>query len=314
MTDRSPRIAVFRGLPPATLQALARLGEVQLPAEGAVLRGEAAGRHLANADAALVTPFDSITDEMLAQAPNLRCISSIGAGLDHIDLAACERRGVKVSNAPEATTEPTADLAFALLLGAARRLTAADAFVRSGQWVAGAAPFWGLDAHHRTLGIVGMGRIGLAIARRARAFSMDVLYHNRRPVSAEALQGVQATWSQLDDLLARSDFVILQAPLTAQTRHMIGARELKLMKPTAILVNTGRGGLVEEGALAEALTKGVIAQAALDVFEGEPAVDPRLLECPNLILAPHIGTATTASRAEMADLAVANLARLLGAG
>lgn len=306
MSPKPPRIATLRTFPARVTEALAAFGSVSSPPDGLILRGDAAGRHLARADAVLVSPADPITAEMLALAPSLKFVSSVSAGLDHVDLAACDLAGVTVANAPDETTEPTADLAFGLILAAARRLPAADQFVRSGDWKLGTAPFWGLDVHHRTLGIIGMGRIGKAIARRAQGFSMAVLYHNRRQV-----EGGTAQWRSMDDLLAQSDFVVLQAPLTPDTRHMIGARELALMKPSGVLINTGRGGTIDEDALVDALEAGRIARAALDVFEGEPALNPRLLTCPNLILAPHIGTATQASRAAMADQAVANLGAML---
>ena len=309
MSSVRPRIVLLRDFPPAVLEALAEFGEVLVSPGGEVLRDEAAIRQVAAADALLVSPMDRVTAQMLAAAPRLRAISSASAGLDHIDLSTCRARKIAVANAPDETTEPTADLAFGLILAAARRLPAADRFVRSGDWRVGGETFWGLDVHHRTLGIIGFGRIGQAIARRAHGFSMPVLYHNRRPLPDSDAGG--ASWRTLDALLAESDFVVLQVPLTEETRHMIGARELALMKPTAVLINTGRGGVIDEEALADALEAKAIWQAALDVFETEPSPLPRLLNCPNLVAAPHIGTATVASRAAMAAQAVSNLKALL---
>jgi len=304
-------IVALRPLPADALEALAGCGEVVAP-EGQ-LSAEGALALLADADALLISPFDRLTAAMIAAAPRLKHVSSISAGLDHIDLAACRARGIAVANAPDATTEPTADLAFALILAAARRLPDADRMVRAGEWERTREPFWGLDVHHRTLGIIGLGRIGQAVARRAAGFSMRVIYHNRRPIAADAAASLLPApeWRSLHDLMAESDVVLVQAPLTPETRGMVGAREIALMKPGAILVNTGRGGLVDEDALADALTAGAIAGAALDVFDGEPKVNPRLLAAPNLVLAPHIGTATRASRHEMLMLAIANLRRML---
>lgn len=305
-------IAALRPLPDDALQALAGAGRVVSPRAGAT--ADDALALLRDADALLISPFDRLTAAMIAAAPRLKWVSSISAGLDHIDVEACRARGIAIANAPDATTEPTADLAFALILAAARRLPDADRMVRAGDWERSREPFWGLDAHHRTLGIVGLGRIGLAVARRAAGFSMRVIYHNRRPIAADAAPGLspQPQWRDLPALMRESDFVLLQAPLTAETRGMVGAKEIALMKPGAILVNTGRGGLVDEHALADALERGAIAGAALDVFDGEPKVDPRLLAAPNLVLAPHIGTATRASRHDMLMMAIANLLRMLG--
>lgn len=306
-------IAALRPLPDDALAALAGAGQVVCP-QGP-LTADAAPGLLRDADALLISPFDRLTAAMIAAAPRLKWVSSISAGLDHIDLEACRARGIAVANAPDATTEPTADLAFALILATARQLPAADRMVRQGEWPRAREPFWGLDIHHRTLGIVGLGRIGQAVARRAAGFSMRVVYHNRRPVAADALPAGSAPppqWLSLEALLRESDVVLLQAPLTEATRGMVGAAQIALMKPTAILVNTGRGGLVDETALADALEAGAIAGAGLDVFEGEPSINPRLLTCPNLVLAPHIGTATRASRHDMLMLAIDNLLRMLG--
>jgi len=303
-------IAALRPLPEDALAALAGHGPVVCP-QGAAATADEALALLKGADALLISPFDRLTAPMIAAAPRLRWVSSISAGLDHIDLEACRARGIAVANAPDATTEPTADLAFALILAAARRTPDADRLVRQGQWPRAREPFWGLDVHHRTLGIIGLGRIGLAVARRAEGFAMPVIYHNRRPVAADGTLARPPQWRTLEELMAQSDVVLVQAPLTPQTRGMVGAAQIGLMKPSAILVNTGRGGLVDENALADALERGAIAGAALDVFEGEPNVNPRLLACPNLVLAPHIGTATKASRHDMLMLAIDNLKRML---
>ena len=265
-------------------------------------------------DAAFVCAFDPVPRALVDAAPRLRCIASVGAGLDHIDLDACARRGVVVRNTPTATINPTADHVFGLLLAVARGIVDGDAFVRSGLWASGGNPAFGLDVSGRTLGIVGLGRIGQAIARRAAAFGMTILYHDRSPVSDEAALGFTEGWRSLDDLLTQSDFVLLQAPLLPDTYHMIGAPQLARMKPGAVLINGGRGGLVDEDALVDALEAGTIARAALDVFEGEPHANPRLLTAPNIIFTPHLGTATFDSRRNMMLEALANLDALLANG
>jgi lactate dehydrogenase-like 2-hydroxyacid dehydrogenase len=237
---------------------------------------------------------DRVDQELLDGAPRLRAIANYAVGYDNIDLDATAARGIAVGVTPDVLTDATADLAFALLLAGARRLPEAMAAVASGQWQTWEPARWlGRDVHGATLGIIGFGRIGRAVARRAAGFEMTVLATRETP---------------LDELLARSDFVSLHCPLTAQTRHLIDARALALMKPTAILVNTARGAVVDQRALAAALTDGTIAGAALDVTDPEPLpVDDPLLDAPNLIVLPHLGSATETARARMTELAVDNL-------
>ncbi|NLV32614.1 MAG: D-glycerate dehydrogenase [Acidobacteria bacterium] len=251
---------------------------------------------------------DRIDAEVLdAAGPQLRIVANMAVGFDNIDLRAASARGVMVTNTPGVLTDATADLAWALLFAAARRIPEAERFLRAGRfryW--GPLLFLGADVAGRTLGVVGAGRIGSAVARRARGFDMKVLYCNRSPrPGLESELGARKV--PLEELLAEADFVSLHLPLTPETRHLIDARALALMKPTACLINTGRGPLVDEAALVEALAAGRPAGAALDVFEREPEVHPGLLARDDVVLTPHIGSATVSARARMAEMAAENL-------
>ena len=251
---------------------------------------------------------ERVDEELLAHAPKLRVVSVMAVGVDNVDLDACTRRGIPVGHTPGVLTETTADLTWALLLAAARRLAEAQQAVHQGRWITWEPlGFLGQDVHGKTLGIVGLGRIGSAVARRALGFGMRLLYHNRRPrPELEAALGAQ--YVDLPTLLRESDFVSLHAPLTPETRHLIGEAELRAMKPTAVLINTARGGLVDPQALYRALKEGWIWAAALDVTEPEPLPpDHPLLTLPNCLVTPHIGSASHATRARMAVMAAENL-------
>jgi glyoxylate reductase len=270
----------------------------------------AAGR---DAHALVTLLTDTVDRQVLTGSPALRLVANVAVGYDNIDLAAAREAGVLVTNTPGVLTDATADLAMALLLCCARRLTEADRMVRDGNF-----PAWtllqepmGLDVTGRTLGIVGLGRIGAAVARRARhGFGMPILYTSRREQPAEAA-GLDAQRVELDELLARSDYVSLHTPLTPDTHHLIDERALRLMKPTAVLINTGRGPLVDEAALARALASGRLAGAGLDVFEFEPRVTEELLGCrQRVVLAPHIGSATDPTRRRMSALAAGSVIAL----
>lgn len=250
---------------------------------------------------------DRLDARVLESNPQLEVIANVAVGYDNIDVAAADRLGITVTNTPDVLTETTADLALALMLAVARRLPEADAFARSGAWTS-----WklipaqiGLDLHGRTLGLFGMGRIGRAVARRAvHGFGMRLLYASRSPLPAEEERTLGAARVSLEELLRSADVVSLHAPLTAETRHVIGADQLAAMRPTAILVNTSRGPLVDEAALVDALTQGHLWGAGLDVFEQEPRIDPRLVALrERVVLAPHVGSATTETRRRMADMA-----------
>jgi len=234
-------------------------------------------------------------------------------GYNNIDVQACTARRVLATNTPGVLDDSTADLAWTLMLGTARRITEVERRIRAGEWTGWRLKQWlGVDVHHATLGIVGMGRIGQAIARRALGFEMNVLYHNRKRIAPELEARCNARYASLEELLAQSDFVVLQVPYSPQTHHLIGAAQIAKMKPGAILINSTRGGVVDDSALVEALKNGVIRGAGLDVFENEPKLNPGFLQLDNVVLAPHIGSSTEATRRAMAMLAARNLVAALG--
>jgi len=259
---------------------------------------------------------DRIDQKLLDACPGLKAVCTMAVGYNNIDVAACTARGVVVSNAPDVLTETTADFGFALMMATARRITESEHFLRRGEWREWSVTmFAGADVHGATLGVLGMGRIGAAIARRGHlGFGMPVLYHNRSrlPASEEAPLGAQ--WVEKDELLRRADHLVIVVPYCASSHHLIGQRELRLMKKTATLTNIARGGVVDDAALAAELQAGTIAAAGLDVFEGEPAVHPELLACRNVVLTPHIASATLATRRAMSALAVDNLIAALTGG
>lgn len=299
-------VLVTRRLPFPALDRLAAVHDIDVWPERLPAPPEELRRRAAAAEGILSLLSDRIDEPLMAAAPKLRAISNYAVGYDNIDLAAAAARGIPVGNTPDVLTDATADLAFALLLAVARKLPQAQQDVRDGQWVTWepAHPL-GQEVHGSTIGIIGFGRIGRAVARRAEGFDMTVL-HSGTSTSPDL---------PLPELLAQSDFVSIHAPLTAATRHLIDAAALARMKPTAILINTARGPLVDQRALIEALYQGTIAGAGLDVTDPEPLpADDPLLEAPNLIVVPHIGSATHTARGRMADMAVENLlAGLAGA-
>ncbi len=302
------RVFVTRELPAAALQSVREIAKVEvwpeeMPPSQDVLRAKAA-----EAEGLLCLLTDRIDAELLDGAPHLKVVSQMAVGYDNVDVKACMARGIAVGNTPGVLTETTADLAFALLLAAARNLVTAERYARSGEWRTWSPMLLtGPDVHHAALGIVGMGRIGYEMARRAHGFQMKIVYTARRP-HPEAERDFGAQQVDLDTLLAASDFVSLHLPFNASTRHFIGAAELAKMRHSALLINTARGAVVDQAALAEALRAGTIAGAGLDVFEIEPLPlgDP-LLSLPNVTLLPHIGSASRATRTRMAELAAANL-------
>jgi glyoxylate/hydroxypyruvate/2-ketogluconate reductase len=268
-------------------------------------------RRLEGKHAAMATVMDKFDEPILAKADALKVIANIAVGYNNIDVPACTRRGIAVTNTPGVLDDTTADLTWALLMAAARRIAEGDAYVRAGDWkiAFGVQYFLGQDIHHATLGIVGMGRIGRAIARRASGFDMRVLYHNRSRLPPEEEAG--AEWVAKDRLLAESDFVVVMAPYSPATHHLIGAADLAKMKPTAVLVNSARGGVVDDAALVEALKAKRIAAAGLDVFEGEPRIHPGFLQLRNVVMTPHIGSASRATRLTMCRTAAANITAVL---
>lgn len=270
---------------------------------------------LREVDGALVGITDRIDAAAIAGASRLKAVANIGVGYDNLDVPALSAAGVVATNTPDVLTETTADFAWALLLAAARRVTEAERWLREGRWKDWSFErLLGRDLHGSTLGILGMGRIGQAVARRARGFRMTVLYHNRSRLDAGIERECAARWVGKDELLAASDHLVLVVPHRPDTHHAIGAPELARMKPDAVLVNIGRGGVVDDAALADALAHGRLAAAGLDVYENEPAVHPALLACRNVVLTPHIASASTATRRAMVALAVDNLIAALGRG
>jgi len=314
MTLQAPRVYITRRLPEAGLAPLraAGLDVVMRPRSSPVPRAELLAA-VAGVAAVVSLLSDRIDGELLdAAGPSLEVVANYAVGHDNIDLDQCRRRGVTVTNTPDVLTAATADHAFALLLATARRLREGDELVRSGTWT-GWEPLQllGRQVSGAVLGIVGMGRIGASVAARARGFGMQVLYHNRhRAPEAERATGGRLV--SLEELLRSSDFVSLHCPLTKGTRHLIDADRLALMKPTAVLVNTARGAIVDESALVGALSSGALWGAGLDVFEHEPELTPGLRELPNVVLAPHTGSATEVARDGMARLCAEAVVTVLG--
>ncbi len=310
-----PNILVTREVFDETLDFVAQHCEVESNQQDTVFDPETLARRLEDKDGVMCALTDRIDDKLLARCPKLKAVANIAVGYNNIDLPACTARGVMATNTPGVLDDSTADLAWALILGTARRLTELERRVRAGEWTGWRLKQWlGVDVHHATLGIFGMGRIGQAIARRAAGFEMKVLYHNRSRVAAALERRLNATFVLKDDLLKQSDFLVLQVPYSPETHHMIGARELKLMKPSAILINSTRGGVVDDAALIVALKSGVIRAAGLDVFENEPRLNPEFLRLDNVVLMPHIGSSTEATRRAMAMTAARNLVAALTGG
>lgn len=306
------RILVTKRVFPEAVELLRREFQVDYNDTDRVLAPEElAGR--ARGCAAIVSQLtDRLSAEVIARLEGVRVIANVAVGYDNIDVAAATARGIAVTNTPGVLTETTADFAFALLMSAARRVAEAHAFLHSGQWKTWIIDLLaGQDVYGATLGIFGLGRIGAAVARRGRGFGMRILYCDEQAAPPELERELGARRVRKEELLRESDFVSLHVPLTPATRHLIGAAELEQMKPTAILVNTARGPVVDEAALAEALERRTIWAAGLDVFEQEPHVHPKLLELPNVVLAPHIASASYATRRRMSVMAAENAAAAL---
>ena len=307
-----PRVLVTRRVYPAAIAVLNEAAAVDYKDTLDVMTEDQLVQRLQHADGLVCQLTDPVTARVIAAAPRLRVISQVAVGHDNIDVAAATARGIVVTNTPDVLTEATADFTWALLLATARRVPEAERFLKAGRWnrwdidlLAGA------DVSHRTLAIVGFGRIGRAVARRALGFGMKVLYASRNPAPPEVEQELRAIHVPLDTLLAQSDFVSIHCPLNAETRGLIGIEQLSRMRRSAILVNTSRGPVVDEAALAAALSEKMIAGAGLDVFEREPTIDPDLLALPNVVLTPHVGSATHATRQRMCTLAAENCAAVL---
>ncbi|MBX9896306.1 MAG: D-glycerate dehydrogenase [Qipengyuania sp.] len=307
---RPPRVVVTRHLPPEVEARLGTLFETTLNPEDRPLAREELAAAMQRCDVLVPTVTDRIDAGLIASAgPDLKLIASFGAGTDHIDLAAAAARGIMVANTPGVFTDDTADIAMEMIIGLPRRVREGIALVRRGEWT-GWTPtaLLGVKLAGKTLGIVGMGRIGQAVAHRARAFGLAIAYHNRRRLPDTVEQAFGARYvATLDELVAQADILSLHSPANAESRHMIDARRIGLMKPGACLINTARGDLIDQEALIAALEAGRLGGAGLDVYPDEPAVDPRLLAIPNVMTLPHIGSATREGRGESGHKVIANI-------
>jgi gluconate 2-dehydrogenase len=310
-------VLVTRASFPDIVNSLREYFDVSDNAEDIVWSQEELIGRLQGKSGAITHGSDRIDATLLDACPELRAVCNVGVGYNNVDVDACTRRGVLVANTPGVLTATTADFGFALMMAAARRIAESEHFVRRGEWQKTGRydMFVGSDIHHATLGILGMGRIGQAIAKRgAFGFDMRVIYHNRSPLSADIEAASRAQYVDKETLLREADHLIVVVPYSASSHRTIGARELSQMKRTATLTNIARGGVVDDAALAAALRDGTIAAAGLDVFEGEPAIHPELLTVPNIVLTPHIGSASVATRRAMASLAADNLSAVFGYG
>lgn len=304
------KVAVTRRLPQPVESRLAELFDVSLRETDTRMTREELAQAMRDSDVLVPTITDQIDAALLAQAgERLRLIANYGAGVDHIDVSSARQRGIQVTNTPGVVTEDTADMVIALMLAVTRRIPEGLAEMQAGRWEG-----WAPTAHlggrigGRRLGILGMGRIGQAVARRANVFGMQVHYHNRRRLRPETEAELHATyWESLDQMLARVDILSINAPHTPSTFHLLSARRLKLMKPTAVIVNTSRGEVIDENALTRMLRAGELAGAGLDVFEHGHDINPRLREAPNVVLLPHMGSATIEGRIEMGEKVIINI-------
>ena len=306
---QKPKILVARAIFPEALAKLEESFDVRSNQEDRIFSPEELQKELSGVVGALVAGSERIDANALANAKDLKIVANISVGYNNFDVPAITAAGVMATNTPDVLTDTTADFGFALLMATARRITESEHWVRAGHW-----DKWsivnnplGMDLHHSTVGIIGMGRIGQGIAKRALGFGMNVIYHNRSHLSDADEKACGAKYVSKEELLRTADHVVLVLPYSAESHHTIGAKEIALMKPTATLINIARGGIVDDEALAQALKEKRIFAAGLDVFEGEPKVHPELLKLSNVVLAPHIASATEKTRRAMVDLAVDNL-------
>ncbi|WP_153945433.1 D-glycerate dehydrogenase [Cupriavidus sp. U2] len=310
-----PPVLVTRAIFPDVIERLSQYFDVDANQEDVVLDAAALRARLAGKAGVLANAADRIDGDLIAALPQLRAVCNMAVGYNNLDVPALTAAGIVATNTPDVLTETTADFGWALLMATARRVTESEHYLRAGKWERWSYDMLvGMDVYGSTLGILGMGRIGQGLARRAAGFGMQVLYHNRSQLPADVEQSLNARYVSKDELLKQSDHLILVLPYSAQSHHAIGAAELALMKPTATLINLARGGIVDDGALAAALRERKIFAAGLDVFEGEPSVHPDLLTVPNVVLTPHIASASEKTRRAMANLAADNLIAALDAG
>ena len=311
-----PSVLVARAVFPEVIERLAEHFDLETNQADVVWSREELVAHLQGKAGVFITGTQPIDGALLDACPQLRAVCSMAVGYNNIDVPACTAHGVLVSNAPDVLTETTADFGFALMMATARRIAESEHFLRRGEWTKWSFDmFAGSDVHGATLGVLGMGRIGQAVARRgALGFGMKVIYHNRSRLDPAIEAELGARYVGKEELLRECDHLVIVVPYSAQSHHLVGAAELALMKPTATLTNIARGGIVDDAALAQALRDKRIAAAGLDVFEGEPQVHPALLTVPNVVLTPHIASASLPTRRAMANLAADNLIAALGFG
>jgi lactate dehydrogenase-like 2-hydroxyacid dehydrogenase len=310
MAVRKPKVIVTRKLPDPVETRMRELFDTELNLTDKAMSREELEAAVARVDVLVPTITDRIDAALLEKAgPQLKLIANFGAGVDHIDVTTATERGVTVTNTPGVLTEDTADLTIALIMAVARRIVEGANITQAGGFK-GWSPTWMLGRRitGKRLGIIGMGRIGQALARRAKAFGLQIHYHNRKPVSVRIAEELEATyWESLDQMLARMDIISVHSPHTPATYHLLSARRLKLLRPHAIVVNTARGEIIDENALADLLAEGKIAGVGLDVFEFEPAINPKLLQQPNAVLLPHMSSATIEGRIDMGEKVIINI-------
>ncbi|SLN18775.1 2-hydroxyacid dehydrogenase [Oceanibacterium hippocampi] len=310
MSQKKPLVIVTRKLPDAIETRMMELFDTRLNLDDTPLSQNDLIEAVRKADILVPTVTDRVDAKILSQAnPNLRLIANFGTGVDHIDLATARQRGITVTNTPGVLTEDTADMTMALILAVPRRLAEGERMMRTGEWT-GWSPtgMLGRRISGKRLGIIGMGRIGQAVARRAQAFNLSIHYHNRNRLPESVEQEFEATyWESLDQMLARMDIISINCPHTPATYHLLSARRLKLLQPHAYIVNTARGEVIDENALTRMLRAGDLSGAGLDVFEHEPAVNPKLLELPQVVLLPHMGSATIEGRIDMGEKVIINI-------
>jgi len=307
-----PKVLVTREVFDEVLEYLSQYFEVTSNQPDVPFNSETLAIKLSDKQGAMVTLSDRIDTTLLGRCPNLKAVCNIAVGYNNIDLDACTKARVMATNTPGVLDDTTGDFIWALILAAARRVNEAETYLRNGQWDGWKLKqFLGLDVHHATLGIFGLGRIGQVVARRAIGFEMAVIYHDVQQAAPEIEQACRASFVSKEELLRQADIVTIHVPYSTATHHLIGKRELEQMKPTAILINAARGGIVDDSALIEALRKGTIAGAGLDVFENEPKLNPGFLDLKNVVLAPHIASSSKATRYNMAMLAAKNLVAAL---
>jgi glyoxylate reductase len=310
MTQNRPQVIVTRRLPDVIETRMMELFDARLNLDDQPMTQAELLQAIEEADVLVPTVTDRIDAGVLSHAgENLKLIASFGTGVDHIDLKTARQRGINVTNTPGVLTEDTADMTMALILAVPRRLAEGERLVRSGDWHGwGPTSMLGHRIWGKRLGIIGMGRIGQAVARRAKGFGLSVHYHNRRRVHADIEAELEATyWESLDQMLSRMDIISVNCPHTPATYHLLSARRLKLLNPHAYIVNTSRGEVVDENALTRMLTAGELAGAGLDVFEHEPAINPKLLKLDNVVLLPHMGSATIEGRIAMGEKVIINI-------